>query len=392
MFYSVVNNIYNYTMKSKNKSIIVVGSGLFGSVIAHQASLHGIHVSVIESRNHIGGNCYTEDDPETGINVHKYGPHIFHTSNTEIWNYINQFTGFNQYKHKCLSSVNGKMYSMPINLATINAINDSSFIPTSAKFWLESQKIKNDNPSNFEEQALALVGEKLYKSFIYGYTKKHWGCEPTNLPSSYAKRLPVRTNYNDRYYNDIYEGIPLNGYTPIFEKMLNHPNIEVVLNTDWFDVRNEKDERLVVYSGAIDRLYDYCHGRLGWRTLDFEFSVLGVDDFQGVTQVNYPSLNVPYTRIIEHKHFHPEKNYHSGKTIIGIEFSREAKDDDTPYYPINSEEDRKKYKLYKKMVDEEKNMIVGGRLGEYMYYDMHQVIGSALSIWRNKIKHKMELV
>jgi UDP-galactopyranose mutase len=221
-----------------NFNLIVVGSGMFGSVIAEQASRAGYRVAVIEKRSHIAGNCYSKDDERTGINVHQYGPHIFHTSNQQIWEYINQFTKFNQYKHKCLSSVDNKLYSMPINLATINSFFNTTMTPAQAEEFLNKKRVPFADPQNFEDQALSLIGPELYQAFIRGYTWKQWETEPTELPASYARRLPVRTNYNDRYYNDTYEGIPVDGYTPIFERMLDHENIQVFLDTDWFEVLN----------------------------------------------------------------------------------------------------------------------------------------------------------
>ena len=371
--------------------LIVVGSGLFGSVTAEQASRAGYRVAVIEKRNHIGGNCYTKEDNETGILVHQYGPHIFHTSNQRVWDYINQFTTFNNYRHKCRIEVNGKQYSMPINLDTINNFFGRNLNPTQATTFLESMTLayKNIEPANFQEQAFQLVGPELYHAFLRGYTLKQWETDPTLLPASIAKRLPVRTNYNDRYYNDTWEGIPSEGYTPIFEKMLSHENIQLFMQTDWFDVKKYAINKLVVYTGAIDQFYDYCYGDLAWRTLDFKFEKHDVSDYQGITQVNYGDADIPYTRIIEHKHFHPEKTYAMDKTIIGIEYSRLATREDTVYYPVKRPIDIQLFEQYRNLSEKESNVIFGGRLGEYMYYDMHQVIGSALASWKNKIQPKL---
>jgi UDP-galactopyranose mutase len=375
-----------------NFNLIVVGSGLFGSVVAERASRAGYRVAVIEKRSHIAGNCYTEDDAETGINVHRYGPHIFHTSNREIWDYINQFTEFNHYRHKCLSSYQDKLYSMPINLGTINSFFNSNYTPAQARDLLNrmTENHKHKDPENFQEQAMALIGPELYHAFVKGYTKKQWETDPTELPASYARRLPVRTDYNDRYYNDLYEGIPVNGYTPIFERMLDHENIQIFLNTDWFEVQDQVKDQLVVYTGPIDRYYNYQFGRLNWRTIDIDFHVKNVKDFQGVTQINYPDDHVRHTRIIEHRHFHPERKYPDDKTVIGIEFSRAAQGDDTVYYPVNTPADKERYAKYRELADAEPNTIIGGRLGEYMYYDMHQVIGAALSCYKNKIQVKLQ--
>jgi len=377
----------------RNFNLIIVGSGLFGSVVAEQASRAGHRVLVVESRDHIAGNCYTKDDTGTGINVHQYGPHIFHTNNDAIWEYINQFSEFNDYRHKCRIQVGDRQYSMPINLDTINSFYNRNYTPSQAREFLDlmTAPYKQSDPANFQEQAMALIGPELYHAFIRGYTLKQWETDPTQLPASVARRLPVRTNYNDRYYNDKYEAIPVGGYTPIFEKMLTHPNIKVMLNTDWFEFRKEHwGEQLVVYTGAIDRYYDYCYGELAWRTLDFDFQTHDVSDYQGVTQVNYGDVEVPHTRIIEHRHFHPERKYPSDKTIIGIEHSRLAKRGDTVYYPVKRPEDIARYEQYRSLAEQEQDVIFGGRLGEYMYYDMHQVIGSALAAWKNKIQVKLQ--
>jgi UDP-galactopyranose mutase len=371
-----------------NCDLIVVGSGLFGSVIAEQASRDGLKVVVIESRNHLGGNCYTEDDKQTGINIHKYGPHIFHTSNQRVWDYINQFTEFNSYRHQCMSRVGKKTYSMPINLATINQYFKKNWSPTQAKMFFQGYKDAYNDPQNFEEQAMALMGNDLYRMLFREYTIKQWDKDPRDLPASVARRLPVRYNYNTRYYNDVYEGIPVNGYTPIFEKMLTHPNIEVCLNTDFFSLQDQiPANKLVVYTGPIDRYFDYKYGVLNWRTCDFVLKKFDIEDWQGVTQINYPSLDIPYTRTIEFKHFHPEKNYTKEATVVSFEYSRSAGINDTPYYPVNTAEDREKYSLYQLDAKQLQNTIIGGRLGEYMYYDMHQVIGSALSTYEKRIKH-----
>ena len=370
-----------------NCDIVVVGAGLFGSVIAEQASWDGLKVLVIESRNHIGGNCYTEDDAETGINIHRYGPHIFHTSNERVWKYINRFTEFNSYRHQCMSRVGKKTYSMPVNLATINQHFKKNWSPTQARLFFQGYNDAYSNPQNFEEQAMALMGNDLYRMLFREYTIKQWDKDPRDLPASVARRLPVRYNYNTRYYNDVYEGIPVDGYTPIFNKMLDRPKIELRLGTDYFAIRDQiPADKLVVYTGAIDRYFDYKYGVLNWRTCDFVFKKFDVEDWQGVTQINYPSLDIPYTRTIEFKHFHPEKNYTKDATVVSFEYSRSAGLNDTPYYPVNTSSDREKYSLYHLESKQLKNTIIGGRLGEYMYYDMHQVIGAALTTYEKRIK------
>lgn len=372
--------------------LIVVGSGLFGSVVAEQASRNGYQVAVIEARNHIGGNCYTEDDPESGINIHSYGPHIFHTDNKEIWDYINQFSEFNNYQHLAKSKYKGEVYSIPINLDTINKFYKTNLTPDEAKKLIEAKKVPIESPANFEEQAISSIGPDLYHAFFYGYTIKQWENDPKNLPASVAKRLPIRFNYSTDYYpnNNRYQGIPVNGYTPIFEKMLWHPNIKTFLNTTWESVKEQvSPSQLVVYTGPIDRFYNYCYGELAWRTLDFKHRIEQTNDYQGVAAMNYPDVEVPYTREVEHKHFLPNRKINSKKTVVTQEFSRRATKEDTPYYPVKTTKDLEVYKQYRMLADQEENVIIGGRLGEYMYYDMHQVIGAALSCYKNKIQAKL---
>jgi UDP-galactopyranose mutase len=370
-----------------NCDIVIVGAGLFGSVIAEQASRDGLKVVVLESRNHIGGNCYTEDDEQTGINIHKYGPHIFHTSNERVWKYINQFTKFNSYHHLVMSKFNDKLFNIPINLSTINHFFNQSFTPAQAKEFIKQQGTASQN-DNFENQAISLIGKDLYEAFFKGYTIKQWDRDTKDLPASVARRLPVRYNYNTRYYNDLWEGIPVDGYTPIFEEMLTHPNIEVCLKTDFFAIKDQIPiNKLVVYTGPIDRYFDYKYGVLNWRTCDFQFERFNVEDYQGVTVIHYPNVDGPYTRSLEHKHFHPEKNYTKEATVVSFESSRAAGINDTPYYPVNTTEDKERYGLYHLEAKNLSNTIIGGRLGEYMYYDMHQVIGAALATYEKRIKH-----
>jgi UDP-galactopyranose mutase len=372
--------------------LVVVGSGLFGSVVAEQASRDGYQVLVIEARDHVGGNCYTYNDTETDINVHKYGPHIFHTDSKLIWDYICQFTEFNNYQHVAKSKFQNEVYSVPINLDTINKFFRVNLDPTQAKSLIAGKKLSIENPANFEEQAKNIMGEELYNAFFYGYTIKQWEIDPKQLPASVARRLPLHYNYKTSYYtnNDKYQGIPLNGYTPIFEKMLNHPNIDLMLNTTWESVKEKfSNDQLLVYTGPIDRYYDYCYGELNWRTLDFKHRIKQVDDYQGVAVVNYPEIDKPYTREIEHKHFNPERKTKENKTVISQEFSRKATKKDIPYYPVKTVNDMEKYENYRMLADSETNVIIGGRLGEYMYYDMHQVIGSALSCYKYQIKTKL---
>lgn len=370
-----------------NCDIIVIGSGLFGSVIAERCSRTGLRVLVIESRNHVGGNCYTEDHSETGINVHRYGPHIFHTSNERVWEYINQFAKFNSYRHQCMSKYNNQLYSMPVNLATINSLLGKTWAPAQAADFFASQASAYPDPQNFEQQAIAMLGNDLYCKLFRDYTIKQWDKDPTELPASVARRLPVRTTYNTRYYNDLWEGIPIGGYTPIFQKMLTHENIKVVTGVDYFAIKHQiPDNKPLVYTGPIDKYFDYKHGVLGWRTCDFKFQTFGVEHWQGVTQVNYPTLDVPFTRTIEYRYFHSERNYTKESTVVSFEYSRSADKTDTPYYPVNTLKDKEIYNLYKNEAKKLPNTIIGGRLGEYQYYDMHQVIAAALSAYDKKIK------
>jgi UDP-galactopyranose mutase len=372
-----------------NCDILIVGSGFFGSVIAERcANDLGLKVLLLESRDHIGGNCYSYNDEKTNINIHKYGPHIFHTSNEQVWKYINQFTNFNNYKHQCMSRIGKKTYSMPMNLATINQWFKWDLTPQQAKDFFKSYANAYPDPKNFEEQAKSLVGNDLYYAFYREYTIKQWDKDPTELSASIARRLPVRCNYNTRYYNDTWEGIPVDGYTPIFERMLKNKNIEVILNCDYFAIRDQiPNTKIVVYSGAIDRFFDYKYGVLNWRTCDFVLEHFDIEDYQGVTQINYPSLKIPYTRTIEFRHFHPEKNYTQQSTVVSFEFSKQAKENDVPYYPVNIANDKQIYSLYRADAQKLSNVVIGGRLGEYMYYDMHQVIGSALATYEKRIKN-----
>ena len=283
-----------------NRPILIVGAGLFGSVMAERiANGLGLPVTVIEKRSHTGGNCWSEIDAETGIEIHKYGPHIFHTSNREVWDYISQFTQWNNYQHHVWSRHKGRMYSMPINLATINSFYGMSLTPAEAEKFIAAEAAREGitEPANLEEKAISMIGRPLYEAFIRGYTIKQWEKDPTELAPEIITRLPVRFNYNSRYFNDIWEGIPLHGYAAIFEKMLSNPLISVRLNTDWFDIRDSiSPDTLVIYTGPIDRFFDYRFGRLEWRTLDFEKEYHDVPDYQGAAQINEADTDTPQTR------------------------------------------------------------------------------------------------
>jgi UDP-galactopyranose mutase len=375
---------------------LIVGSGFFGATLAeHIANDLGEQVVVIDRRTHFGGNSYSEIDPETGIECHKYGSHIFHTQNAKIWEYVNRFTTFNQYRHRVWTTYQGRVFSMPINLSTINQYYGKAFSPAEAKTFLD-QEVARDrvaNPKNLEEQAINLIGRPLYEAFIRGYTAKQWETDPTKLPANIITRLPVRYHYDDRYFSDIYEGIPTDGYTKIFERMLKNPKITVKLGTDFFDIRDQiPAETLktcqIIYTGPIDRYFDYKYGELSWRTIDLEKEIVKVNDFQGTSVMNYAEEKVPYTRIHEFKHFHPERKHENGKSVIFREFSRFAKKSDEPYYPINQDSDKSILTKYQEDAKAQTNVIFGGRLGSYKYYDMHQAIGAALLTYDRDIKPK----
>lgn len=370
---------------------VIVGSGFFGSVLAERiTNVLNLPITIIEKRDHIGGNCYSEIESETGIEYHKYGTHIFHTNNQEVWEYINRFTDFNTYRHQVLTTFKDKVYQMPINLETINSFYNVNLRPFEVNQFLQSEIDKEEklDLNSFEGLAISKIGRQLYEAFIKGYTLKQWKTDPKELPASYFSRLPFRTDYNESYYKSKYQGIPEEGYTAIFEKLLSSPLIDLKLNTDFFDLKDSITKNdLVIYSGPIDRYFDYCYGKLEWRTLEFEHSTISHDDFQGTSVMNYADVEVPYTRIHEPKHLHPERNYQKEKTLIIKEFSK--KDDGTnPYYPINNEKNKNLLKEYKELAGKEKNLIVAGRLGDYKYYDMHQTIARALEVF-DEIRYKI---
>ncbi|HYG93760.1 MAG TPA: UDP-galactopyranose mutase [Nocardioides sp.] len=370
--------------------LVVVGSGLFGLTIAERcADELGLRVLVLERRHHIGGNAYSEADPETGIEMHVYGAHLFHTSNERVWEYVNRFTSFTNYQHRVFGQYDGQVYSLPMNLGLINQFFGRSHTPDEARELIAEQASEIDTAAatNLEEKAISLIGRPLYEAFIKGYTAKQWQTDPTKLSADIITRLPVRYNFDNRWFNDKYEGLPVDGYTAWLQKMADHPNIEVRLNTDFFEVADEfKGKVPIVYTGPVDEYFHNAEGRLSWRTVDLEAEVKHVDDFQGCAVMNYNDQGVPWTRIHEFKHFHPERTYISGKTVIVHEYSRFAEDDDEPYYPINTAEDREKLLRYRDRARQEPMVLFGGRLGTYKYLDMHMAIGSALSMFDNKIR------
>ena len=371
--------------------LVVVGSGLFGLTIAERcANELGLDVLVLDRRHHIGGNAYSAPDPETGIEVHQYGAHLFHTSNTRVWDYVNRFTSFTGYQHRVFTKYQGQVYPMPLNLGLINQFFGRSFTPDQARALVAEQaaEIDSKDAQNLEEKGISLVGRPLYEAFIRGYTLKQWQTDPKELSAAIITRLPVRYTYNNRYFNDTYEGLPTNGYTKWLENMADHDKIEVRLNTEFFDVKDDIVGSVpIVYTGPVDQYFGNAVGSLSWRTIDLETSVEPVGDFQGTSVMNYADEDVPFTRIIEPRHFHPERDrYPSDKTVIQREYSRFAGEGDEPYYPINTAEDRAKLLEYRELARSEKQVLFGGRLGTYKYLDMHMAIGSALSMYDNKIK------
>ncbi|MEO6604946.1 MAG: UDP-galactopyranose mutase [Aeromicrobium sp.] len=373
--------------------LLIVGSGFFGLTIADRCARElDLKVQVIDRRDHIGGNAYSEIDPETGIEVHRYGAHLFHTSNKRVWDYVNQFTEFTPYVHHVYTTYLGEVFPMPINLGTINQFQRAAYTPEEARAWVVEQAAMLDGePTNLEEKAISLIGQPLYEAFIKGYTAKQWQTDPRELAAEIISRLPVRYTYDNRYFSDTYEGLPKDGYTAWLEKMANHPNITVTLETDFFDESqpwNKADvvgQIPVVFTGPIDRYFDFKHGDLSWRTLDFESEVLPIGDFQGTPVMNYADESIDYTRIHEFRHFHPERDYPADKTIIMREFSRFAEHADEPYYPVNTPQDRERLLSYRELAKEEADVLFGGRLGTYQYLDMHMAIGAALSMYDNKL-------
>jgi UDP-galactopyranose mutase len=369
--------------------LVVVGSGFFGLTVAERCARElGLRVLVLERRDHLGGNAYSEPEPETGIEIHRYGAHLFHTSSERVWAYVNRFTAFTPYRHRVFSIAAGRVYPMPINLGTICAFFGRAMSPDEARALVAGQAGEIRDPANLEEKAVSLVGRPLYEAFIRGYTAKQWQTDPRDLPAETISRLPVRYTFDNRYFDDTHEGLPVDGYTAWLSRMADHPNIEVRLGTDFFDLRSGLAGSVpVVYTGPIDRYFDFAEGELGWRTLDFELEVLPTADFQGTPVMNYADETVPYTRIHEFRHFHPERDwYPPGETVIMREFSRFAGRDDEPYYPINTAADRARLRRYREMARREPGVLFGGRLGTYKYLDMHMAIGSALGMVGNRLR------
>lgn len=384
-------------MNTQSYDLIVVGSGFFGLTVAERAASQlGKRVLIIEKRSHIGGNAFSQPEPETGIEVHQYGAHLFHTSNQRVWDYVTKFTKFTDYQHRVFAMHDGKAYQFPMGLGLICEFFGKYYSPDEARALIKEQasEVKTEEATNLEEKAISLIGRPLYEAFVRDYTAKQWQTDPKELPAANITRLPVRYTFNNHYFNDTYEGLPVNGYAAWLRAMIDHDLIDVQLDTDWFDVREDvraaNPDAPVVYTGPLDRYFDYSAGRLGWRTLDFDVEVLPIGDFQGTAVMNYNDADVPYTRIHEFRHFHPERadRYPKDKTVIMKEYSRFAEEDDEPYYPINTPEDREILAAYRELAAAEtadQKVLFGGRLGTYQYLDMHMAIASALTMFDNQL-------
>ena len=383
-------SIHELNSVLESKPILIVGAGLFGITIARSISdeFPDKKILILESRNHIGGNAYSFFDEETQIEVHKYGTHIFHTEQPDIWNYVNQFTEFNSYIHKVKAKSKNRLYTLPFNLQTFSEVYGRFISPTEMSEIIKTFKNKIE-PRNFEEKAVSLVGPEIYEILIKQYTEKQWQIPARDLPEETISRLPVRLNYDDRYFSDKYQGLPLLGYNQWFLNMLNAKNIIVALNCDYFELnKNLTNDLITIYSGPIDRFFEYKAGKLNWRTLDFEIEKLPVSDFQANSVINYCDKTVEFTRVHEFKHLHPERPPRE-KTIIAREYSRPATKMFEEFYPVNSSNDRKIISEYRKLSNFEKNIWFGGRLGSYKYLDMHAAIASARTLYRNELRNKI---
>lgn len=372
-----------------NYDYLIVGSGLYGAIFAHEANVRGKSVLVIDKRSNIAGNIYTENIE--GINVHKYGAHIFHTNNRKVWNYITQFAEFNRFTNSPVANYKGELYSMPFNMYTFNQMWGVT-TPKEAESKIKEQRAEiTGEPQNLEEQAISLVGRDIFEKLIKGYTEKQWGRDCKDLPAFIIKRLPVRFIFDNNYFNALYQGVPIGGYTKIIERLLK--GIEVRLNTDYLEKKSELDALAdkVIYTGPIDAYFEYKLGYLEYRSVRFETELLDIPNFQGNATVNYTDRGTPWTRIIEHKWFEFGKDENGNelpKTVISREYSSEWKPGDEPYYPVNDEKNCKLYAEYKRLADAENKVIFGGRLGEYKYYDMDQVIAAALEKCESEIGGK----
>lgn len=368
---------------------LVIGCGFSGAVLANQlAKSLDCNIEIWDERNHIGGNCHTERDDKTNIMVHRYGPHIFNTDRKEIWDFVNGFTQFFPYVHRVKARSGDAIYSLPINLHTINQFFHKTFSPEEAKKYVDSLALKKYlDPQNFEEQALRFIGNDLYHAFFYGYTKKQWGCEPAELPASILQRIPVRFTYDDNYHTNSFTGIPVEGYSVLIRKMISHPRINVFLNRSFSRHIDVSGYDHVFFTGALDAYFDHAYGRLGYRTVTFE-KEYAESDYQGIAQVNYCDLDVAYTRITEHKHFAPWENH--PKTVYFREYSKETMKGDTPYYPKRLTGDKAMLKLYRTGAEKLVKTSFLGRLATYRYMDMHHVIGEAKDFAKTFVELHMD--
>ncbi len=363
-----------------SKKLLIIGAGFSGATFGRMAAEAGHQVTIIDRRDHIGGNAYSYKDEETGVDVHKYGAHIFHTNDEGVWQFVNRWTEFNGYTNRVKARSNDRMYNLPVNLLTINQFFNKTFSPAEAETFIESLRVPCDRITNFEEFVTSSIGVELYEAFYKHYSIKQWGMQPHEINVSTAKRLPIRFNYDDNYFNDKYQGIPVDGYTKIFERMLDHENIKVILGAEYADVKDTwrgKYDNLV-FTGTIDYYFDHVYGKLPYRTIHFE-EIRG-KEIQGNAVINYTDMSQPFTRIIEHKWFAPEKKYNG--SIGHYEFSAAADSSANPYYPVRNEESDKIFAQYDKLAADEKDVLFIGRLAEFKYYDMHQVIGAALAAFR----------
>lgn len=372
-----------------SSDVIIIGAGFFGSVIADVASREfGLTSTIIESRSHIGGNAYSYAEPSTGIEVHKYGSHLFHTSNERVISWVSSFVELNDYVHRVFTTHKNQVFSMPVNLHTMSQFFGSSLNPASARELIESKRTRlSGRAQNLYEKGISSIGPELFEAFFGGYTAKQWQQDPRDLPAEVISRLPVRFSFDSRYFSESFQGVPVGGYGEWFERILDNPQISTFLDLDFFDVRRliTDSGKTVVYSGPIDRYFDYSEGRLGWRTVDFEWETLeSTNDYQGCSVMNFADRDVAHTRIHEFRHLHPEADYGEG-TVIAREYSRQAQNSDEPYYPINTNDDRQMLARYRERAANEDRVVFGGRLGSYQYLDMHMAIASALNTLETEV-------
>ncbi|WP_051249584.1 UDP-galactopyranose mutase [Maridesulfovibrio zosterae] len=377
-------------MAERDYKHLIVGAGITGCTIARRiAEDLGEPVLVIECRDHIGGNCHSHINAETGVEVHTYGTHIFHTDERRVWDFLNRFTDFNSYRHKVITTYKGRTYHMPVNLQTINSFFGLNLRPHEVENFIKEQSAKENiiDPQNLEEKAISLIGRELYEAFVKGYTLKQWECDPCELPAEIITRLPFRHNYECDYFTCRYQGLPWNGYQVLFENMLDHELIDIRLNHDFFKIQDQLPQSCkVYYTGPIDKYFNYCHGELSWRSLRFEYEVKDVPDYQGTSVMNYADVDVPYTRVHEYQHLHPERSNLRGKTVVSREYSMKWTYGEEPYYPVNTQEDRDKLELYNREAAKVDNVCFTGRLGQYKYYDMDKAVLAALELCDDLLK------